>query len=99
MNITVKLGGPLRLKVMGLVDGERRLTLPAESRVTAALAALGLVPAQVRVAMRNGRPIRGDEALAEGDRLALFPPELAYNNYVAINFRAVLTEAKDEGHG
>ncbi len=86
MKVTIKLGGPLRERVSGHVDGLMTVDLADQARVSAALAAVSLAPGQVRVIMLNGRPIREDEPLKEGDRLALFPPELAYNGYVAINF-------------
>lgn len=85
-NITIKIGGPLRKKVRGLVGGERNITLPDGGRISDAVAALELIPTDVRVMMLNGRPVRSNVELAEGDRLAFFPPEQAFNMYVAINF-------------
>jgi len=86
MRISVKLGGPLRRKVKGHQAGEMNLELDEGARISQALGRLGLEVAEVRVLMVNGRPAPGDLVLQDGDRLALFPPELAYNNYVAINF-------------
>ena len=86
MDITIKLGGPLRKKIEGHDRGLMILDLPEEARVTDALAALGLGPGDVRVLMKNGRPISGDEVLQHGDRLGVFPPELAYNMITAISF-------------
>ncbi len=86
MTVRIKLGGPLRERVSGHIDGEMDLDLPEGSRVSDALAALGLSLDQVRVMMLGGRPVTDDVELRQGDRLALFPPELAFNMYVAINF-------------
>ncbi len=95
MRLTVKLGGPLRGKVSGHRDGELGLELPPEATVSTALQALGLSVAEVRVIMLNGRPLKADERLKDGDRLALFPPELAFNAYVAINFFNALIREKE----
>jgi hypothetical protein len=86
MKITVKLGGPLRQRVPGHICGELCLELPPGARVSDALKALDLLGDVVRVLMLNGRPIRHDQALSEGDRLGLWPRELAFNMYVATNF-------------
>ena len=87
MTVTVKLGGPLRNRVSGHKHGELSLELEPGATITTALARLGLEASEVRVMMLGGRPVREDTPLSHGDRLALFPPELAYNMYVAINFR------------
>ncbi|MBW2617976.1 MAG: hypothetical protein JRC92_03765, partial [Deltaproteobacteria bacterium] len=63
------------------------LELKPGATITTALAQLGLETSDVRVMMLAGRPVSEDLPLSHGDRLALFPPELAYNMYVAINFR------------
>lgn len=86
MHITVKVGGPLRKLVAGLVAGELSLELARGARVSDALLALDLGGDKVRVLMLNGRAIHADVELNEGDRLGLFPRELAYNMYVATNF-------------
>ena len=86
MQITIKLGGPLRERVKGHLRGEMTLALPAGAHITDALEALGLGGDQVRVLMLNGLPIADNRSLAEGDRLALFPRELAYNTMTAISF-------------
>jgi sulfur carrier protein ThiS len=86
VRITIMLGGSLRRKVAGHDRGEMSLDLASGARVSDALAALGLGGDVVRVLMLNGLPIQEDRELVEGDRLALFPRELAYNMYVATNF-------------
>jgi sulfur carrier protein ThiS len=62
------------------------LELPPGAYVSDALAALGLEGDVVRVLMLNGRPIASDVEMEDGDRLGLFPRELAFNVYVATNF-------------
>lgn len=97
MTITVKLGAQLRQKVTGHKRGELELELPPASRVTDALDALGLDLKAVKVMMLNGRPVADNLVLTDGDRLALFPPELAYNMYVAINFRQRIADDQADG--
>jgi sulfur carrier protein ThiS len=87
MRITVKLAGPLRKEVEGLKAGELELELPDGATVGQAVERLG-VGARVRMLLLNGRPLLQDQELAEGDRLFLMPPELAYNMYVATGFLA-----------
>ncbi|MGD9123539.1 MAG: MoaD/ThiS family protein [Desulfarculaceae bacterium] len=86
MQITIKLGGPLRKRVQGHEQGEMLLELPSGAHVSGALAQLGLEGDVVRVIMKNGRAIFSDEPLSDGDRLGLFPRELAYNTITAISF-------------
>ena len=86
MRITVKLGGPLRERVSGHVAGELILEMPAGSKISDVLTELGLLGDVVRVLMLNHRPIAEDRELNDGDRLGLFPRELAYNTMTAISF-------------
>lgn len=90
MKITIKLGGPLRKKVAGLVDGEIVLDLQDGARITTAIKALGLTPEDVKLVMHNHKSSPHDNELRDGDRLGLFPPQLAYNMYVALSFRSQL---------
>jgi sulfur carrier protein ThiS len=86
MDITIKLGGPLRKKIEGHDRGLMTIPLADGGRVSDAIRALGLDTGDVRVIMKNGRAIHSDETLADGDRLGLFPRELAYNTITAISF-------------
>ena len=52
-----------------------------------AIEALGL-GGKVRMLMLNGKALKEDAALAQGGRLMLLPPSLAYNMYVATSFLA-----------
>ena len=92
MIVTVKAGGPLRLRVEGLKEGQREVELEEGARISDVFGALKLGVGEVRVMMLNGRPVHSDVELKEGDRLALYPPELAFNKYVAINFFNVLAK-------
>jgi len=76
----------LRKKVQGHNQGEMTLNLSEGARVSEAILALGLDFDTVRVIMKNGRAIHSDEVLQAGDRLGLFPRELAYNTITAISF-------------
>ena len=87
MRVTVKLAGPLRKEVQGLIDGEIILELAEGTKVSQAIDALGLT-GKVRMLMHNGKALKQDTVLTEGDRLMLLPPSLAYNMYVATNFLA-----------
>ncbi|BEQ16681.1 MoaD/ThiS family protein [Desulfoferula mesophila] len=87
MQITVKLAGPLRKQVEGLVGGEKTLELAQGTTVSQAIEELGLT-GKVRMLMLNGRPLQKDAPMMNGDRLMLLPPSLAYNMYVATNFLA-----------
>lgn len=94
MKITIKLGGPLRKKIEGHDRGEMVLDLTDGGRISDALIALNLGPDEVRVIMKNGRAIHEDEVLQDGDRLGLFPRELAYNTMTAISFFNPLARKK-----
>ncbi|MFH1091244.1 MAG: MoaD/ThiS family protein [Pseudomonadota bacterium] len=94
MEITIKLGGPLRKRVQGHQQGELTLSLKDGTRVSDALAALGLDPDEVRVLMKNGRAIHSDETLVHGDRLGLFPREQAFNVITAVSFFNPLARKK-----
>ena len=86
MDITIKLGGPLRKKVSGHELGLMTIQLDNGAHVSDAILHLGLELDEVRVIMKNGRAIQSDEELKPGDRLGLFPRELAYNTMTAISF-------------
>jgi sulfur carrier protein ThiS len=96
MDITIKLGGPLRKKIQGHEGGLMVRTFPEGCRISDVLTDLKLTPDDVRVIMKNGKAIQGDEALIEGDRLGLFPRELAYNTMTAISFFNPLARKAEE---
>jgi len=47
--------------------------------------------------MVNGRGATLDTAVSEGDRVALFPPELAFNTFVSLGFRKESVEKREKG--
>jgi sulfur carrier protein ThiS len=87
MQITAKLSGPLRKEIEGLVEGEITVELPEGTMISGAIEALGLA-GKVRMLMLNGKAAMHDTELKDGDRLALLPPALAFNMYVATGFLA-----------
>ncbi len=95
MTIQVKLGGFLRKKVSGHRDGLLELELPEGATIRDAVDALGLKPEDVKIIFLNHLGVSDNRTLAGGDRLGLFPPQLAYNTFVAIYYARGL---KDSGN-
>lgn len=94
MKVTIKVGGPLRQKVDGLVGGERVLDLEEGALLSSIFPVIDLDVTEVRVIMVNGRPVGEDLVLKDGDRVGMFPRALAFNMYVAINFFNTLVRDK-----
>jgi hypothetical protein len=46
--------------------------------------------------MVNGRGATLYKEISEGDRVALFPPELAFNTFVSLGFRKESVEARED---
>jgi molybdopterin converting factor small subunit len=93
MQITVKLHASLR--PYGKEDsnsGLFPLEVPDKSTARGVIRALGIPPEKVRMILLNGRGVDSDSILSEGDRVAFFPPEMAFNMYVAISFRRDLKQ-------
>ena len=92
MQITVKLHASLR--PYGKSDSKYGL-FPLETSekatVRQVLRELGIPPEKVRMILLNGKGVDSETILSAGDRIALFPPEMAFNMYVAISFRRDLT--------
>jgi len=82
--VTVKLGGSLRNRAADPVQGVETLVLPDGARISDLFSPLKLAPGEARIILHNGRPAGPDALLSDGDRVALFPPELAFNMYVAL---------------
>jgi len=53
---------------------------------------LGIPAEKVKMLLLNGKGATFDSILSNGDRIALFPPEIAFNMYVAVSFRRDLIE-------
>ena len=96
MRVTVLLGGPLRNEA-----GEKRQQFEVElrpgSQVADLLPRLGLPVDRIKMIMVNGRGATLDTAVSEGDRVALFPPELAFNTFVSLGFRKESVEKRGKG--
>ncbi len=92
MQITIKLHASLR--PYGRSDSSSGL-FPLETSkkatVREVIRELGIPPEEVRMILLNGKGADSNSILSNGDRIALFPPEMAFNMYVAISFRRDLT--------
>ena len=93
IRITVLLGGNLR-KEAGEGRQEFELELTSGSQVEDLLARLGLPHDRVKMIMVNGRGATLDTAIGEGNRVALFPPELSFNTFVSLSFRKESVEGR-----
>ncbi len=85
ITVTVLLGGNLRKEAQA-GPMERRLEIPAGSRVTDLIDRLELPMKRVRMVFLNGRALSPETELAENDRVGLFPPELAFNTHVSMSY-------------
>jgi molybdopterin converting factor small subunit len=85
--ITVKLFASLRNFAekgsLGLIE----MSVNEGSEIESIVSALGIPKARVKMIMKNGRVAAFGDVVKGGDRVALFPPEVAFNLYVALNFR------------
>ena len=88
MQVTVKLHASLRPYGRGdSKDGLFPLETVEKATVREVIRELGIPPEKVKMILLNGRGVDFDSILFNGDRIALFPPEMAFNMYVAISFR------------
>jgi len=80
MVVTVKLGSTLREKAPQFVGGEGTVEIPsgAEGRVIDVMAALGISEDEVNIIYRNHRLVAPSAHVADGDRVALFPPNFIH---------------------
>ena len=93
MTVTVLLGGALRHAGReGRQEFDMQLDLG--SRVEDLATRLGLPLNRVKMIMVNGRGATLNTAISEGDRVALFPPELAFNTFVSLGFRKESVEKR-----
>ena len=93
MRITILLGGDLRNEA-GEGCQEFELELTSGSRVEDLLPRLGLPEDRIKMIMVNGRGATLYAEISEGDRVALFPPELAFNTFVSLGFRKESVEKR-----
>lgn len=88
MQITVKLHASLRpYGRSDSNDGLFPLETTEKATIREVIRELGIPPEKVKMVILNGRGANVDRVLNDGDRVALFPPEMAFNMYVAISFR------------
>lgn len=67
--------------------GEFTIEIPEGSSVKDLLHQLKIPEERVKMIMINGKGKGIDFSIEDGDRVALFPPEIAFNNYVNLGFR------------
>ncbi len=93
MRVTVLLGGSLRHEGGG---GQQAfdVELHPAARVEDLLTRLGLPFDRVKMIMVNGRGGTLTSPIQAGDRVALFPPELAFNTFVSLGFRKESVEGR-----
>jgi sulfur carrier protein ThiS len=70
------------------------MELPAESQVKDVMRQLRLPANRAKMIMVNGRGATLDKKISEGDRVALFPPELSFNTFVSLGFRKESVERR-----
>jgi hypothetical protein len=88
VSITVRLFASLRKYAPESFDrGTGTLDIPEGSPISNIIAALDIPPERVKMIMKNGIVASREDPVAPDDRVALFPPELAFNLYVAMNYR------------
>ncbi len=82
--ITLILGASLRHRVPGAERGPVRVPLEEAVRVRDLLPCLGITEAEARIVIINHKKAGLGTRVRPGDRVAIFPPELAFNLYVAL---------------
>ncbi len=70
------------------------IEIPEGSSVKDLLHQLKIPEERVRMIMINGKGF--DFSIEDGDRVALFPPEIAFNNYVNLGFRKDSSKFRQE---
>ena len=93
MRITVLLGGNLRNEARQ-GSQEFEFELRPGSQVEDLLSRLDLPQDRIKMIMVNGRGATLYTKISEGDRVALFPPELAFNTFVSLGFRKESVEQR-----
>ena len=96
---------PLRLFLCGKLTGFHpdakrgavEVKLAGPTRIDTLLGELGIPVKEARVLMLNHKKAFLDSLVKPGDRLGIFPPELAFNLYVALELAHNDEESKGEG--
>ena len=78
------LGASLRHLYPEARGGEIKIDIDGPLRVTELLARVNIPPEKARILLLNHSKAFLDTIVKPGDRLAVFPPELAFNLYVAL---------------
>jgi molybdopterin converting factor small subunit len=100
MQVTVKLHASLRpYGRSDSDDGLFPLETTEKATVCEVIRELGIPPEKVRMILLNGRGVDSNSSLSNGDRIALFPPEMAFNMYVALSFRRDLAKKNLDQEG
>ncbi len=81
--ITLILGASLRHRVPGAARGPVALELAEPLSVRDLLARIDIRESEARLVLINHRKAGLGTPVRPGDRVAIFPPELAFNLYVA----------------
>ena len=93
IGITVLLGGNLR-KEAGEGRQEFEVELTSGALVEDLISRLGLLHDRVKMIMVNGKGATLDTPISDGNRVALFPPELSFNTFVSLSFRKESVEGR-----
>ena len=93
IRITVLLGGNLR-KEAGEGRQEFEVELTSGALVEDLISRLGLPDDRVKMIMVNGKGATLDTPISDGNRVALFPPELSFNTFVSLSFRKESVEGR-----
>jgi molybdopterin converting factor small subunit len=88
MRVTVKLNASLReYGKFFSKDGTFLLEMEENSTAREIVQKLAIPLEKAKMILVNGKGVGFDSVLNDGDRIALFPPEMAFNMYVALSFR------------
>jgi molybdopterin converting factor small subunit len=85
-HVTVLLGGSLRALHPEARDGVIAVATEGPIRIEEFLQRTNVPTDQARMLMLNHSRADLDTVVRPGDRLAVFPPALAFNMYVALSF-------------
>lgn len=82
--VTLLLGASLRRLHPESLNGEIQVEVDGPLSVKELLGLAGIAPEKARILLLNHKKAFLDTVVRPGDRLAVFPPELAFNMYVAL---------------
>lgn len=82
--IKLVLGASLRHRVPGAERGPVEVPLEEEVQVRDLLPRLGITEQEARIVLINHKKAGLGTRVRPGDRVGIFPPELAFNLYVAL---------------